>query len=566
MKKVFFTIFFVFLFSTYAISARWTVMVYMAADNNLADAALFDIEEMVSVGSTQDVNIVVQVDTNPVYGLSSDATTRRLYIQKNNIVEFPLNTNIDSSSPQSLTDFINWAKTSYPAEHYLLVLWDHGGGWKTRGVLADDTSGHIMSIDDLAYALSNSGIHFDIIDFDACLMGMYEVAYTLRNNADYLVFSEETEPGEGDAYNDFLNVLTQNPSISSVDLAKQIVLSYYNYFSMNEHTQTGVTKSVCDLRYIEILNNKIHEFVSNIKNYVPSLIQQINNSIENSQSFQVTSYRDMYNLFHNFKINFNSHVPRDIINIIDDILSTIKNNLIVFYKTYNPEISYSIDFFDVNRLDDANGISIYMPSSRDITTSELNQYAMLQINREQNSWYEFIDTFLKSIYNQPVSTVPGKFSWAIAWLGPWGEFPSYADVDLYIVEPCPQCAEGIDIYAPYMGMSTQNGHFSPDSIDTNPYKSVEIYTANDEIYSGTYLALAMLNCDYINPWDTESQYADTLFYISDSNTGYNFILTDERVLSCLNPAPPMEYWTEDTVYKIIYGFYTNWWIIYGEDK
>ena len=41
---------------------KWTILVYLAGDNNLAEAGDADIMEMKQVGSTNDINIVAQFD------------------------------------------------------------------------------------------------------------------------------------------------------------------------------------------------------------------------------------------------------------------------------------------------------------------------------------------------------------------------------------------------------------------------------------------------------------------------------------------------------------------------
>ena len=120
--------------------AKWTFMVYLDADNNLEPFGLIDFNEMEKVGSTSDVNIIVQIDRAPGYDNSNGnwTGTRRYRITKD------ANTGTISSAvvqdigevnmgdPNSLTSFIEWASSNYPATNYALVLWDHGGGWQKK--------------------------------------------------------------------------------------------------------------------------------------------------------------------------------------------------------------------------------------------------------------------------------------------------------------------------------------------------------------------------------------------------------------------------------------------------
>ena len=175
-------------------AAKWTYMVYIAGDNSLSDAVNPDIQEMMAVGSNAAINVVVQAELNPTAqaGTWRGRITQNMQAANWQSVGPATGGGVDMSNPQTLTDFILWAKNTYPAENYALVLWSHGGGWKTqklvRGALQDQTSAGanapMMSLNNIVKAVSDAGVHFGLINFDACLMGMYDVAYAFRNVAD----------------------------------------------------------------------------------------------------------------------------------------------------------------------------------------------------------------------------------------------------------------------------------------------------------------------------------------------------------------------------------------------
>jgi len=237
--------------------AEWTVMVYMSGDNTLDSAAWNDLGEMEDVGSTGQVRIVAQLDP---YTPSSCTGTYRYYVtgtaaQGTSYPEYPADI-VDSLSEQDMADpsvlgnFVNWATTNYPADHYLLVFWDHGGGWReegmiNKGVMVDDTSGTFMDMVDLADALDLINEHIDIIGFDACLMQMIEVAYQIESSVtdvpDYMVGSEDSEWNDGWPYDDFLSHLTSNPTMSAATLGETIVDDYVN------SGPTNATLSLIDL-------------------------------------------------------------------------------------------------------------------------------------------------------------------------------------------------------------------------------------------------------------------------------------------------------------------------------
>jgi hypothetical protein len=252
---------------------KWTVMVYLNAANNLEPFGIEDMNEMESVGSTRDVNIVVEcarfrgkqaVKPNSAYlsnpfsdfsgafyfGLDSTPATRRYYILKDSDkvrVQSVLLENVgetDAGRPEPLADFGKWAVEKYPAEHYALVIWNHGGGWS--GVSSDDNTHHGMDLPDVRWALekicektkSQGKDKIDLVDFDACLMATIEVAYELAETTDFLVASQETEPGAGMQYTDYLKWITTYPESPSSSFAKNLVETYVKSYAP-EGSQAG---------------------------------------------------------------------------------------------------------------------------------------------------------------------------------------------------------------------------------------------------------------------------------------------------------------------------------------
>jgi hypothetical protein len=213
----------------------------MDGDNSLDDCAWDDLSELESVASTDEIKIVTQLDA--YYSCSG---TFRYYITgaapgasypsyPDDIVQTLPEQNM--ADPATLTSFVNWATINYPAEKYLLVLWNHGGGWKeynilTKGVIVDDTSGDFMTMAELAQGLNGVYEGIDIIGFDACLMQMAEVAYEiygLTNVPNYMVGSEASEWGDGWPYDDILAHLLANPGMTGGTLCETIVNDFINY-------------------------------------------------------------------------------------------------------------------------------------------------------------------------------------------------------------------------------------------------------------------------------------------------------------------------------------------------
>lgn len=183
------------------------VLVYSASDNDLKSFMHSDVDEMELAGSDDQMDVVVQFD----HGGSKGA--ERLHIQRDG-ERGKLNSPViqslgstDMADPKKLSEFIEWGMKNYPAENYFLVISDHGDGWK--GAAQDYSGGSWMSLKEIHEGISDAqaktGKKLGLIGFDACLMANTEVAYQLRNDADYLVGSQEVEGGAGWPYNRLLS-------------------------------------------------------------------------------------------------------------------------------------------------------------------------------------------------------------------------------------------------------------------------------------------------------------------------------------------------------------------------
>jgi len=210
--------------------AKWLVMNYIAADCNLEPYQLRNIDNMEHVGSDPTTHILAQIDrgADPSHIDGGWANCRRYYVTQDNVPDqFGSKVlqdmgKVDMAKPQTLTDFIVWGVQSYPADHVALILNDHGGGF--TGAMADDGSGGFMNIPDLAQALADAekitGKKIDIVGFDACLMAEAEIAQELKDKANILLASEESEGGPGWTYDSMLGGKILGQALEQMKLMK----------------------------------------------------------------------------------------------------------------------------------------------------------------------------------------------------------------------------------------------------------------------------------------------------------------------------------------------------------
>ena len=213
----------------------WTVLVYMAADNNLEKYAIDDLNEMLAAKTGADVQLVVQMDrASGFYGLGVGGVANWDSMKRFRVREKPLGELCGLAEqvpgdPKVLTDFISWGFTQFPSQHRMLVLWNHGNAWQGYG---GDDSAHEDRLDqqELQQAILNglsSQTKLDLVGFDACLMSTFVTAGALRDRAHYFVASEELEPGNGWDYTDLLNYLSTHTTAPVADLGSAIVEGFY---------------------------------------------------------------------------------------------------------------------------------------------------------------------------------------------------------------------------------------------------------------------------------------------------------------------------------------------------
>lgn len=228
---------------------KWTVMVFINGKNDLEMAGLLNMNMMEMVGSTKDLNIVAEIGRMNGQERDTDADgnwtgVRRILVKKDKDMEkitSPVVEQVaqaDMGDYRRAIDFVKWTKNKYPAEKYMLILWDHGSGWMdprvseedaSKGISFDDETGNYIRTREIGLIAKEAG-GVDIMAFDACLMQMAEVLSELKGNAQVMVGSEETIPGVGYPYHLFLGALAREPGMSAEKLGGTLVDAYKTFY------------------------------------------------------------------------------------------------------------------------------------------------------------------------------------------------------------------------------------------------------------------------------------------------------------------------------------------------
>jgi len=291
-------------------TSKWTVLVYMNAANDLYQFSDLNMNQIEKVAGNSDVRFVVQwKQSTDLFGGSSFNGTRRYLAKSDNSNSIAseliqnMGLNVDMGDKNTLLDFINWGKTFYPAQRYVLVIWNHGNGWRrgpghdypTRAVSYDDQTGNAIQTWELAQALGSN--HFDILAWDASLMQMMEVAHEVKDHADYIVGSEESPPGEGYPYDLVFAPFRDNPDSATLALSKNFVDGTLLAYQGDSFAK--ITQSVIDTTQMVALKDQIDalalELIAN-QGSLGTLIPQVRSGAKSYSPTSGRVYRDLWDV------------------------------------------------------------------------------------------------------------------------------------------------------------------------------------------------------------------------------------------------------------------------------
>lgn len=319
-----------------------------------------DIEEILSGVWSENVSVVLQTGGATRWSnqmVNPNRTQRFLY--KDGVFDEVANLPLSPSCEEdTLVDFLDFCKENYPADHTMLLFWDHGAG--AFGFGADSLFGDTMSLRSLRSALervyepNSEDPAFDIIGFDACLMSTLEVTHALDGFADIYLLSQESIPGAGWKYDELLQAMTDDSTMSPAQIGQTIADSYMNYYvtwivNVGDIMRTDVTFSVIDAHktaplyeaYCDLARQQLADASKDI-----SVLAGIGRCSDRSTHYASYVY-DMYNLVDmgNYITETAAFYPEK----SEAILSLLKDAVLYHRESGN--------------LSDSNGISLYVPGT-----------------------------------------------------------------------------------------------------------------------------------------------------------------------------------------------------------
>jgi hypothetical protein len=413
------------------IPARRTIMIYMAADNDLRPFAARNIQQMANIGSNQNVTIVVHLDIR-ISG--NKKITRRYLIEKDQVLHIdpynPLTQQMDSGNPATLISFCEWAIKNYAAEEYDLILWNHGTGIlepphgkiinpmdlfvfnpathlfdldrsvgfmdiitnpdpQHRGVCWDDSTGNYLSNRKMEIALQTicqnclGGKKFGIIGFDACLMSMIEVSSFIKKYAHVMVSSEEVELGMGWKYDEVLFPFLKT-KLDTFSFARHIVAAYENTYQTitNDYTLSALNLDLIELleRNIDHVAKLLIEGLDKQKNLFGPIIKESRNKLLCTH-FDEPTYIDLHHFYKNLATNIKKNAGNTNIATKDNLLNKLNEGMLLIEKLVIANATGK-------NLKNAQGVAIYFPE-RGIHNSYQEAYFLTS-----NAWGSLLMRYL----------------------------------------------------------------------------------------------------------------------------------------------------------------------------
>lgn len=359
----------------------WTLLVYIAGDNDLSDAGLKDIQEMCREGASDNLYVGIQIDT---YGEYSGAIRYEITppdwsgkAHRTVIERLP---EPDTGDPAVLQDFIKWGITRYPAENTLLVVWNHGSGFRSvRRNIAYDDFGSSLDMPEIESALRKAGIHennrLQILGFDACLMNMLEVVHHFSGIADIVVGSQQTEPGDGWPYHMVLK--HAKASSQPQELAQAIVSVYTSDYKRRR--ETGITQSAINVSATPSVVTALSRLGQELSVNMSSIRPGMQTVRMKAQAFSMADYVDLIHLMQLIQ----QHIAHQSIQESTHAVISSVQACVIANDHYGAGVR------------NANGLSVWFPTTAELYYNNRAQYLALKCNQEPFGWREFLDVYFQ---------------------------------------------------------------------------------------------------------------------------------------------------------------------------
>lgn len=365
----------------------YTIMIYMVGSNLESESSLAsqDLLEILESGiNPQRCNVVIYTGGANSWALNIQSNVNTVLNINATGSDFDIIATTQSAAnmgdPYTLSDFLNYAYNNFPADRYSLICWDHGGG-SLLGFGSDELYSHdSLSLTEMEYALNSSPFaskKLEFLGFDACLMATMEAAEMSEEYANYLIASEELEPGSGWNYQAFNKF---NSTYDTKTIANEIINKYAESFSGFSGVQYSL--SCMDLSLYDATVSKMDGLFSKLASGTQSGdYSNIAKSRNKSYRFAASGGYDMV----------------DLASFCNQLSSNYKNEASALLNQLN-------QFIVSNKanIKEASGVSVYFPyDNKDLYLSAENAWGKNFFTDlcDSKGYCDFISAFTNILIN-----------------------------------------------------------------------------------------------------------------------------------------------------------------------
>lgn len=364
---------------------EWVFLVFLNGHNNLDRFGSMNIKQMEQIGSTKDIDIVVQ------WASLANKKTKRLHIEKSTnqfeitspvVEELP---QVDMGDYKNLVEFVKWASEKYPAKKYFINVWNHGNGWRfmkkkdaigINDISYDDVSGNYITTEQLAIAMKDIstllGTKIELYGSDACLMAMAEIGAQMADSVKFFAGSQEVEPGEGWPYANFLERWSGNPNIDGGELGTILAEEFLKAYSGGVYGTREVTFSNIDLQKMNTLYKAFFDLSEALVRVNKNSFTNLRLIARETQAFYNSDYKDARDFIDLIQKSEKLIVEKE---VLDNARKAIED--VVVSNQVSPSFKR------------ASGIAIWLP----IDFSYWNQYGARynkMVFQKETKWGDFL--------------------------------------------------------------------------------------------------------------------------------------------------------------------------------
>jgi hypothetical protein len=373
---------------------EWTFLVFMNGHDEALDQFTdTNLALMEKVGTTQDVNVVVQVAS------LSREETERVLVKKGGHTIVESMPRVDMGDYKELNKFIKWTVENYPAKKYFIDVWNHGAGWHAvelknlnalngpndfhkQDVSFDSLTKNYITTEEMGKVMKSFakliGHKVDIYGNDACLMSMIEIVAEFSDAVSFFSSSQENEPLSGWPYDKMLARLTANPTMEGGEIGTILTEEYLKKYPSEDVNPVGTTFATIDVSKVDSLMESLSNLRNDLMGMGASNKEALMNIAVSTHRFDgATDYKDLYDfiskLEKNMDLGFNKSILRDVKTAMKDVI--IKNATSESEK-------------------DAHGLSIWLPTYDLYYEKNIERYRNLEFNKK-TQWADLLDTLFR---------------------------------------------------------------------------------------------------------------------------------------------------------------------------